>query len=172
MGTCKEYFSSIVKGLSKIAFHHFKHLCLGSISFSLIHCVSWTCKIVTIKSNYELLFSQVKISFKSSCAGFCSTMWIGNRGKISSSTLSYVSTLYPLSHTLRCWCKGQLSLNVHQLQVSFRLLPFQFSEYLDLASISLYCGNLHIDESLDPLFSYTYRNSYSSSYSYIYSSCI
>jgi hypothetical protein len=39
-GTCKEYFSSIVKELSKIAFHHFEHLHLGLISFTLIHCVS------------------------------------------------------------------------------------------------------------------------------------
>jgi MFS superfamily sulfate permease-like transporter len=68
--TCKEYFSSIVKGLSKIAFHHFKHLHLGLISFALIHCVSWTCKTVTIKLNYELLSSQVKLSFKISLNSF------------------------------------------------------------------------------------------------------
>jgi hypothetical protein len=69
-GTCKEYFSSIVKELSKIVFHHFKHLHLGLISFILIHCVSWTCKIVTIKLNYELLSSQVKLSFKISLNSF------------------------------------------------------------------------------------------------------
>jgi hypothetical protein len=36
--THKGYFSSIMKGLSNMVFHHLKCMCLGSVSFAFIHC--------------------------------------------------------------------------------------------------------------------------------------
>jgi hypothetical protein len=36
--TYKGYFSSIVKGISKMVFHHLKRMCLGLGSSVFIHC--------------------------------------------------------------------------------------------------------------------------------------
>jgi len=36
--TYKGYFSSIVKGISKMVFHHLKRMRLGLVSFVFIHC--------------------------------------------------------------------------------------------------------------------------------------
>jgi hypothetical protein len=99
-----------VKRLSKMTFFYFKCLCLGLVSFALIH-YDW----LNMQNyfHYESLFIQLKLSFKV----ILGSIWFILFGHLTERLLEFSK--------LGCW-------NKHQLDFIIYINNFDFSKKIEL----------------------------------------